>query len=169
MTKSKILKISAVMVVLLGSALLLMVKVHFGYFAKDKVTTDQAEKLVIQRFNSRQFDAIYEDFADDAKKALSREQAVDAMNATSELYGRITEDVEGATTCFPEQVRMVRWLKSSKGTDLTAMMIWYVPGGEKARLVMMQIVPGHSTVNPETVAAHSCSGRAYVAPVARPS
>jgi hypothetical protein len=151
-------KFTAVIVVLLVAGLLLVIRDHFGYFAHDKAAADLAERLVIERFNSRQFDDIYDSLADNAKKALSRGQAVDAMSATFELYGRITGDIEGATTCFPEQVRMVRWLKSSKGEDLTAMEIWYVPDRDKAELVMMKIAPGHSPVNPETVRAHSCSG-----------
>ncbi len=152
-------KIAVAIAVLLSIGLLLKLKIHFGYFADDKAASDSAEAVVIQRFNSGKFDAIYDSFADVAKKAVARKQAVDAMSETFDRYGSITEDIVGATTCFPQQVRMVRWLKSSKGDDLTAMMIWSVPDGEHAALVMMQIVPGHSPVNPETVRAHSCSGR----------
>lgn len=161
--------ITALVAVLICIGLFLVFKVHFGYYSHDKLTSDSAEKLTIQRFNSRQFDAIYDSFADNVKKVVPRKQAVDAMNATFDRFGTVTEDIEGATTCFPEQVRMVRWLKSSKGDDLSAMMIWYVPNGEHAELVMMQIVPGHSSVDPEIVRAHSCSGRAYGTPLTRAS
>ncbi|HDR8929805.1 MULTISPECIES: hypothetical protein [Burkholderia] len=167
MTKSKKWKIAGLIAVLISVGVLMKLKVHFGYFAHDKAASLSAERVAIQRFNNKQFDAIYDSFADNVRKSVSRPQAVESMKETFDQYGSITEDIEGATTCFPEQVRMVRWLKSAKGNDLTAMMIWFVPDGEKAELVMMQIVPGHSPVNPETVRAHSCSGRAYAAPGAR--
>jgi hypothetical protein len=161
--------ITAVVAVLICVGLFLVVKVHFGYYAKDKLNSVSAEHATIQRLNSRQFDAIYDSFADNARKAVPRRLAVDAMAATVDRYGTITEDIEGATTCFPEQVRMVRWLKSSKGNELTAMIIWYIPDEEHAELVMMQIVPGHSSVNPEIMRAHSCSRRAYATPLTRAS
>jgi len=81
------------------------------------------------------------------------------MNTTFDQFGVITEDVEGATTCFPNDVRLVRWLKSSKGNELTAMVRWYVPDGEHAQLIMMQISPGHSSVDPKIVQEHSCTKR----------
>ncbi|WP_254616458.1 DUF3887 domain-containing protein [Burkholderia metallica] len=161
--------IAAVVAVLICVGLFLVTKVHFGYYSHDKSLADDAERVAIQRFNSKQFDAIYDSFADNVKKTIPRRQALDAMNATFDRFGEITQDAEAATTCFPEQVRMVRWLKSSKGGDMSAMIIWYVPDEKHVELVMMQFVPGHSPVDPDIVRAHSCSGRGYGAPRTRAS
>lgn len=120
-------------------------RIHFGYYADDRQAALRAEALVVQRFNAQAFDAIYDD-------------AADAMRAMLKAYGTIVEDNEGATTCFPDQVRMVRWLRSSNGTDLTQVSLWSTPGGD-AKLVMMRISPGRVSVDPEIVHRNRCGAR----------
>ncbi|MBN3742330.1 MULTISPECIES: hypothetical protein [Burkholderia] len=133
-------------------------RIHFGYYADDRQAALRAEALVVQRFNAQAFDAIYDDAADAMRATVSRAQAVDAMRATLKAYGTIVEDNEGATTCFPDQVRMVRWLRSSNGTDLTQVSLWSTPGGD-AKLVMMRISPGRVSVDPEIVHRNRCGAR----------
>ena len=118
----------------------------------------RAETLLVKRFNAKQFDLIYEDAAPAMRDAVPRKQVVEAMAATMGAYGVIVEDAEGAVTCFPDQVRMVRWLKTSSGAELTQMSMWHTPGGD-AKLLMMQILPGRTTVDPEVVLRHRCSSR----------
>lgn len=152
-------KIALALVVLLGATLFALgLRIHFGYFAEDRRAALRAETLLVQRFNAGQFDQIYDAAADAMRAAVPRERTVEAMRATMAAYGTIVEDQEGATTCFPDQVRMVRWLKSSNGSNLTQMSIWYTPGGD-ARLLMMQISPGHASVDPEVVNRNRCSSR----------
>ncbi|WGY70644.1 hypothetical protein KEC55_26840 [Burkholderia cepacia] len=152
-------KIALALVALTGIALFALgTRIHFGYYADNKQAALRAEALVMQRFNAQAFDAIYDDAADAMHAAVSRTQAVDAMRATLKAYGTILEDNEGATICFPDQVRMVRWLKSSNGIDLTQMSLWSTPGGD-AKLVMMRISPGHASVDPEIVRRNRCGSR----------
>ncbi|VWC44501.1 hypothetical protein BLA13014_07159 [Burkholderia aenigmatica] len=156
---SRTWKVALALVALTGIALFTLgTRIHFGYYADDRQAALRAEALVVQRFNAQAFDAIYDDAADAMRAAVSRTQAVDAMRATLKAYGTIVEDNEGATTCFPDQVRMVRWLKSSNGTDLTQISLWSTPGGD-AKLVMMRISPGHSSVDPEIVHRNRCGSR----------
>lgn len=139
-------KVALALVALAGVAwFALGMRIHFGYYADDRQAALRAEALVVQRFNAQAFDAIYDD-------------AADAMRATLKAYGTIVEDNEGATTCFPDQVRMVRWLRSSNGTDLTQVSLWSTPGGD-AKLVMMRISPGRVSVDPEIVHRNRCGAR----------
>lgn len=140
--------------VLLGLGL----RVHVGYFADDRAAALRAEALLIQRFNARQFDSIYDDAAQAMRDSVPRKTAVDAMAATMDAFGTIVEDREGVATCFPNQVRMVRWLKSSKGIELTQMSTWSTPGGD-AKLLMIHISQGRAAVDPTIVERHRCSSR----------
>ncbi|MGS0895958.1 hypothetical protein ACVBGC_26005 [Burkholderia stagnalis] len=146
-------------IVLSAAALLVLrTRIRFGYFADDRRAALRAEAMLVQRFNARRFYAIYDTAADAMRAAVPRAQAVAAMHATLDAYGTIVEDIEGATTCFPDQVRMVRWLKSSNGTALTQMSLWSTPGGD-AKLPMMRIFPGRAGVDPEIVRRNRCSPR----------
>lgn len=124
-------------------ALIARMRIHAGSYANQKALAEAAELAVMQQFDNRRFGAIYVASADAFKHSIARAQGIDAMNATFAMFGSIVQDVERATTCFPEQARMIRWLKTSSGNDVTAM------------------------VSPEVVRAHPCSGRVYVAPESR--
>ncbi|MDG0065577.1 DUF3887 domain-containing protein [Burkholderia sp. IO2] len=52
-----------------------------------KAIADDAEKIAIQRFNSKQFDAIYDSFAENVKQAIPRKRALEAMHATFDRFG----------------------------------------------------------------------------------
>jgi hypothetical protein len=152
-------KITIALIVVVGTVLLgLGFRIHIGYFSEDRIAALRAEALLVKRFNSKQFDLIYADAAQAMRDAVSRRQMVEAMTATMDAFGTIVEDTEGAVTCFPDQVRMVRWLKSSSGAELTQMSMWYTPGGD-AKLLMMQISPGREAVDPAIVEQHRCSSR----------
>lgn len=152
-------KLLLALVVTAGAILFLLgFRLHIGYFAEDRQAALAAEAQLIRLFNSKQFDAIYDQAADAMRATVGREQAVQAMEATIKMYGPIVEDVEGATTCFPDQVRMLRWMKSSNGTDLTQLSQWSTPGDE-AKLLMMNIFPGHDVADPEIVNRHRCAPR----------
>ncbi|SPV13197.1 Uncharacterised protein [Burkholderia cenocepacia] len=79
--------IAAVVAVLICVGLFLMTKVHLGYYSHDKAIADDAERIAIQRFNSKQFDAIYDSFAENEKQAIPRKQALEAMHATFDRFG----------------------------------------------------------------------------------
>lgn len=143
---------------LVAALLLSRCHVHLGYFAEDRAAAVEAETVVMQRFNAMQFDKIYDDSSEAMKGAVTRDQAVESIRATFERFGTISEDREAAITCFPNQVRMVRWLKSSRGDELTQISAWDTPGGE-AKLIMMQISPGHQTVDLSLVNKHPCNSR----------
>ncbi|QYD68243.1 DUF3887 domain-containing protein [Paraburkholderia edwinii] len=144
-------------VVITGILVAAKVHVRFGRFADDKAAADAAENAMIRQYNERNFDAIYDSASDALKSELSRAQVTDAMKQTFDKYGVIGDDSAAATTCFPYQVRMVRWMKAENGTELTALVTWFVPDGKHAMLVSAQISPGHSSFNPDIVRAHSCS------------
>lgn len=85
------------LVLILTAVLLgLGVRVHVGYFADDRAAALRAEALLIQRFNARQFDSIYDDAAQAMRDSVPRKTAVDAMAATMDAFGTIVEDREGA-------------------------------------------------------------------------
>lgn len=152
-------KVAIAVILTIGGVLLgLGFRIHIGYFADDRAAALRAEARLIQRFNAKEFNAIYDDAAQAMRDAVPRAKVVGAMVATMDAYGPIVEDTEGAVTCFPDQVRMVRWLKSSNGTELTQMSMWYTPGGD-AKLLMMQISPGREAVDSTIVDRHRCSSR----------
>ena len=146
-------------VLLFVGAILAATRIHPGYFAEDKIAADTAEALLIRRFNGQHFDAIYDSAADLFKTAQSREKVVAAMKEAFDLYGPITQDAGTATTCFPQQVRMARWLRSGKGDDLTGMFIWYVADGQNAQLLLFRLVSGHSPVSSAVAEANRCDSR----------
>lgn len=133
------------------------VRIHFGYFADDRVAAIKAEDIMIRQYNAKDFDAIYNGAADALKAGVSRQQVTDAMKQTFDRFGAVVDDKEAATTCFPNQVRMVRWLKSENGGALTALVTWFVPDGRNAKLVSAQISTGHASFDPAIVRAHSCT------------
>ena len=135
------------------------VRIHFGYFADDRVAALKAEKTMIRQYNAKDFDAIYDGAADALKSGMSRQQVTDAMKWTFDKFGVVVDDDEAATTCFPNQVRMVRWMRSANGSQLTALVTWFVPDGKNAKLVSAQISPSHASFDPAIVQAHSCAPR----------
>jgi hypothetical protein len=133
------------------------VRIHFGYFSDDRAAAVAAEGKMIRQYNAKDFDAIYDGAADALKSAVPRRQVTDAMKLTFDNFGAVVDDNEAATTCFPNQVRMVRWMKSASGGELTALVTWFVPDGKHAQLVSAQISPGHASFDPAIVRAHSCN------------
>jgi hypothetical protein len=133
----------------------LHLRIHFGYYADDKAEVNAAEIKLIQQLNEQRFNDIYDAAADAFKAAQTRDKSTSVMKATYDLYGTITEDAEAATSCFPQQVRMVRWLKTSKGNELTEMSAWYVLNG-KPTLLMFQVNQGHSPVSYSAAHGHPC-------------
>ncbi len=111
----------------------------------------------MRQYNAKDFDAIYDGAAAALKSGVSRQQATDAMKQTFDKFGVMVDDNEAASTCFPNQVRMVRWMRSANGSELTALVTWFVPDGKNAKLVSAQISPGHASFDPEIVRAHSCT------------
>ncbi len=114
---------------------------------------------MIRQYNAKDFDAIYDGAADALKSGVSRQRVTDAMRLTFDKFGVVIEDKEAATTCFPNQVRMVRWMRSGNGDELTALVTWFVPDGKNAKLVSAQISPGHASFDQAIVRAHSCAPR----------
>ncbi|PMS16988.1 hypothetical protein C0Z18_21200 [Trinickia dabaoshanensis] len=135
------------------------VRIHFGYFSDDRAAAITAEGAMIRHYNAEDFDAIYDGAADALKSGVSRRLVTDAMKLTFDKFGVVVDDKEAATTCFPNQVRMVRWMKSANGSELTALVTWFVPDGKNAKLVSAQISPGHASFDPAIVRAHSCTHR----------
>ena len=112
---------------------------------------------MIHQYNARDFDAIYDGAADALKAGVPRAQVTNAMKETFDKYGMIADDNAAATTCFPNQVRMVRWMKSGNGSELTALVTWFVSDGKTAKLLSAQISSGHASFDPDIVRAHSCT------------
>lgn len=130
--------------------------VYFGYFPDDKAASEIAETALVRRYNAKQFNDIYLNAADAFKSGQTEEVAVAAMNASFKMYGEIATDTEAATTCFPRQVRMVRWLSTIAGKDLTEMSMWYVPDGKAAKLLSFRVSPGRAAFDPASAKTHSC-------------
>lgn len=133
------------------------VRIHFGYFSDDRAAAIAAEGTMMRQYNAKDFDAINDGAADALRSGVSRRQVTDAMKLTFDKFGTVVDDKEAATTCFPNQVRMVRWMRSANGSELTALMTWFVPDGKNAKLVLAQISPGHASFDPSIVRAHSCT------------
>ncbi|PCE33003.1 hypothetical protein BZL54_07690 [Burkholderia ubonensis subsp. mesacidophila] len=134
-------------------------RIHFGYFDDDKAAAVLAESRFVEQYNAQHFGEIFDGATDGFKTGVSREQLVAMLKYGFDLYGPLMGDEGAATTCFPEQVRMVRWFKSSKGSDLTVKLIWHVPDGKHARLAWLNLETGHAAFDPEIVKAHACGSR----------
>lgn len=114
---------------------------------------------MLQRCNAQRLDEICDSATDALKAAQPREKSVEATKESFDLYNSILPDGGAARTCFPEQVRMVRWLRSAKGSDLAEMIIWRVPDGKNTQLVSVSPGPGHASFDNAVVKAHSCDFR----------
>ena len=68
--------VAAAITAIIGIGFALKIRVHLGYYADNKAAAESAMQVVFQRYNKKQFDAIYDSFVDDAKKAIPRAQAV---------------------------------------------------------------------------------------------
>jgi hypothetical protein len=155
--------VSCALALVLGVGAFLHLNVRFGSFSEDKIAADAAETVLIRQLNNGEFDAIYDGAADAMKQSIPRAQFIGAVKQSVLRTGKLSGDTSAATTCFPGQVRMVRWFKGMNGEDFTALIHWYVPDGRRAYLVMMQLNPGRLEVDPKVVQDHQCK-RIYGSP-----
>lgn len=79
--------IVVVVVVLICVGLFFMIKVYFGYYLYDKVIVDDVERIVIQCFNSKQFDVIYDSFVGNVKQVILRKWVLEVMYVIFDCFG----------------------------------------------------------------------------------
>jgi hypothetical protein len=114
-------------------------KVKQGYFATDKAAAIKALGVFHQRWNAKDFEAVYQD-ASEAFRAQPKGQAIAAMKAKREVWGKVVESTEVASSCAPNEVSLLLAVKfeNDEGGEV---IDWHVPE-EEARLAGFQIVTG---------------------------
>jgi hypothetical protein len=150
------LAIAAAVALTIGAMVFALTPRHLENAVADPSAAQAAESALLHNFNAQHFDAIYAGAADELKVGVRHNAAILAMKTNYARYGTIAIDKEALTTCYHEQVRMVRWWTSAKGDEATATFIWYVPEGQPAQLLMASLDPGHAPVDSAAYQTHRC-------------
>lgn len=117
-------------------------KVKKGYFAVDKEAAVKALGVFHERWNAKDFEAIYQN-ASEAFRAQPKGQLMAAMQAQRSLWGKVVEATQIASSCVPNEVTLFLGVKFENG-DGGEVIAWHVPE-EEAKLVGVQIVTGPIT------------------------
>jgi glutaredoxin-related protein len=139
----------SIILLLVGASLVgCEVKLKAGYFDKDRANV-LARIEEFRRFNDTQnYAEIYELGAPALKSAFTREQFIAAAQASSVQSGKYKSSTLMATSCFPNEVRLVYHTEFEKG-NVTESMIWSVLN-DKALLVLYRVSPGYDEVKKES-------------------
>lgn len=114
--------------------------VKFGYFEKDRAAAISRTQDFRSLSDQREFDKVYELGSPAMLAAVSKEQFVEAASATAAHFGARKSSKLVASSCFPNEVRLVYHSEFEHGAA-TEWMIWSIPGKE-ARLTMYKVSPG---------------------------
>jgi outer membrane lipopolysaccharide assembly protein LptE/RlpB len=110
-----------------------------GYFEEDKKAALVALDIFHQRLSDAHFEAIYEN-GSDVLRAQPKEQLLAAMKETHEKWGKLTSSKVVASSCFPNEVRLLVEAQFEKGLA-GEFIVWRVQNRE-AHLQHFQIFPG---------------------------
>jgi len=150
------LAIAVAITLSLGATVFALTPRHRGAAIADPADAQAAESALVRNFNAQHFDDIYDGAADELRLGLRHNATISEMKDDYAREGAIALDREALTTCYHQQVRMVRWWTSTKGVENTATFVWYVPDGQPTQLLMASINPGHAPVDPASYQAHRC-------------
>jgi len=118
--------------------------VKFGYFLKDRHTAEDAVADFRRFYAERNYTAIYDLGSPELKAAVSRDQFIAAAQASASHFGAHRSSSQAGASCFPNQVRLVYLTDYERG-KATEWFAWST-AGDKARLVLYRISPGHDEV-----------------------
>jgi hypothetical protein len=122
----------------------------------DRQISEAAELHMIELLNQGRFGEVY-DGADNAFRAAQlRESSIETMRRAFATRGVIVDDHNVVTTCFPRQVRIVRLLRMSGGTDLTVTSVWYV-FDDQATLLFLRLSEGPERAVGDMTRFHACT------------
>jgi hypothetical protein len=121
-------------------------KVKQGYFATDKAAAVKAMGAFHERWNARDFEAIYQN-ASEAFRAQPKGQLIAAMNAQRTLWGKVVETAEVGSSCAPNEVSLFVSVTFENGAG-GEVLAWHVPE-EEAKLVGVQVVSAPVVPPPE--------------------
>ena len=122
--------------------------VKVGNFDNDRASAlDRVEEF--RRLISEQnYAELYELGAPAMKSALTREQFIAALQATTVQFGKYKSSTLVGTSCFPNEVRLLYHSEFEK-EKVTERMVWSVPK-DKAILVHYQVYLGHEEFKKES-------------------
>lgn len=128
-------------VLAISSALLTACDVKLGYFEKDRAAALSATEKLHALYNDGKNDQLYDLGSPALQQAITLEQFKASIANTRTQAGKQITSKLIASSCFPNEVRLVYHAQFEAG-PFTESVMWAIPG-DKARLVMYQISPGH--------------------------
>lgn len=124
------------------------VTVKAGYFEKDRASALARVEEFRRLYNAQNYAELYELGAPAMKVAVTREQFIASAQASLAQYGKYKSSVLAATSCFPNEVRLVYHSEYEKG-KVTEWMAWSVPK-DVALLVLYRVSPGYDQIKNES-------------------
>jgi hypothetical protein len=134
-----------VLATLLVTSLSCQVRVKTVHNEDQKKAALAALALFHNRLSAGDFDAIYETFGD-ALRAQPKADILASMKATHDRWGKLINAEVKASSCFPNEVRLLVQAQFAKG-EAGEMIVWQV-SDERVLLQHFQIFPGAVKVSP---------------------
>ncbi|MFZ5565850.1 MAG: hypothetical protein ACOY95_02465 [Pseudomonadota bacterium] len=125
----------------ISAALLSACDVKLGYFEKDRAAALSSMEKLHALYNEGKNDQLYDLGSPALQQAITLEQFKASIANTRVQAGRQITSKLIASSCFPNEVRLVYHSQFEAGL-FTESVMWAIPG-DTARLVMYQISPGH--------------------------
>lgn len=119
--------------------------VRVGRFAEDRAVALTATQNLRDLYNKQEFERIYGLGAPVLRAQITPDAFVAAVASSMHQSGRFVSTNLVASSCFPNEVRLVYHSKFEKG-EFTESILWAVPTNN-AKLVMYKLSPGHAAAD----------------------
>ncbi|MDR3428787.1 hypothetical protein [Silvimonas sp.] len=114
--------------------------VKAGSFDEDKAQALNAVEKFRELYGKHDYTDLYDLGSAAMKASITRDQFISAAQTSMAQYGEYESSVLIASSCFPNEVRLVYDAKYQKA-NVREFMIWSIPGSQ-AQLTMYQIKTG---------------------------
>ena len=121
--------------------------IKLGSFDKDRAAAISATQTLHRLYNEDKHDKLYQLGSHALQQGITLPQFKASIANTKLQAGKQISSTLMASSCFPNEVRLVYHAQFESG-PFTESIMWAVPG-DTALLVMYQISPGHIATDKE--------------------
>lgn len=114
------------LLLLLGPVAACDAQVKAGSFAKDRASALSGVQEFRRLYAQQNFTGMYKLASPAMKSSITQEQFIAAEESAQTLLGKYLSSTLVATSCFPNEVRLIYHTQFEK-QQITEMMVWSVP------------------------------------------
>jgi hypothetical protein len=122
-------------------------RVKFGHFDEDKIQALAGVEKYRTLYQNQDYARLYDLGSSTFKSSVPKKQFVSAVQSEMAQYGKYKSSVLIASSCFPNEVRLV-YDTQYESENVMELMTWSVPGSQ-AELMNYKVLPSQTEFHKE--------------------